>query len=210
MAWIAEFPDLEVTREQARKAMVMPIGLASPMWFAFGAAASAGVAWWWATRWTRAVNLEAMTGAARAQVEAVEAFVEHESELATEAVAAAEAVLVAASVIELHPTPAEPVEIVAEPVVEAAAEPVVEYMAEPVAEAPVEAPTPDDLTRLTGIGPKLAAALAERGITTFAHLAAWTEENAKAFDAELSLKGRVARDAWIAQARRLAGEPKAS
>jgi len=194
MAWIAEFPDLEEAREQARKAMVVPIGLTSPMWFAFGAAASAGVAWWWATRWTRAVNLEAMTGAARAQVEAVEAFVEHESELAKEAVEAAEAVLVAAAVIEPHTPAAEPVAIIAEP----------------AAEIAVEAPAADDLTRLTGIGPKLAAALAERGITTFAHLAAWTEENASAFDAELSLKGRVARDAWIAQARRLAGEPKAS
>ena len=63
----------------------------------------------------------------------------------------------------------------------------------------------DDLTQLSGVGPKLAAALNERGITTFVQLAAWTEENAAAFDAELSLKGRVARDAWIAQARRLAG-----
>jgi len=198
MAWIAEYPDLEEAREQARKAMTVPIGLASPMWFAFGAAASAGVAWWWATRWARPVNLEAMAGAARAQVAAVEAFVEHESEIVTEAVEAAEAVLVAASVIEPHVPAAAPVEIVAEAVI-----------AEPEAPEVSEAAA-DDLTRLTGIGPKLAAALAQRGITTFAQLAAWTEENAKAFDAELSLKGRVARDAWIAQARRLAGEPKAS
>ena len=65
--------------------------------------------------------------------------------------------------------------------------------------------SPDDLTTLVGIGPKLAAALAERGVTTYAHLAAWTTDQAEAFDAELSLKGRVARDAWVAQAKRLRG-----
>jgi predicted flap endonuclease-1-like 5' DNA nuclease len=194
MSWIADFPDLEEARDQARKAMTLPIGLSSPLWFAFGAAASAGVAWWWATRWTKAVNLEAMAGAAKAQVAAVEAFVERESEAAAEAVEAAEKILVAAAIIEPHES-APPVEIVAEPAPEAVAD--VE---------PAEAEAGDDLTRLTGIGPKLAQALTQRGITTFAQLAAWTEENAKAFDDELSLKGRVSRDAWIAQARRLAEE----
>jgi predicted flap endonuclease-1-like 5' DNA nuclease len=189
MAWITD--NYEETREQARKAMALPIGLASPMWLAFGAAAGAGVAWWWATRWTRAVNLEAMAGAAKAQVEAVEAFVEREREAAVGAVEAAEAVLGAAAIIE--PQVAE------EPsATEARLE--VEIVATQLA---------DDLTRLTGIGPKLASALTERGITTFAQLADWTEENAAAFDAELGLKGRVARDAWVAQARRLAGDTDA-
>ena len=98
MAWITD--DFEEAREQARKAMSLPIGLTSPLWMAFGAAAGAGVAWWWATRWTRAVNLEAMAGAAKAQVEAVEAFVERESEVVAEAVEAAEAVLTAAQILE--------------------------------------------------------------------------------------------------------------
>jgi predicted flap endonuclease-1-like 5' DNA nuclease len=182
MAWMSEFSDFEDAREQARKAMSLPIGLTSPLWMAFGAAAGAGVAWWWATRWTRAVNLEAMSAAAVAQVDAVEAFVEREREAAVEAVEAAEAVLTAAAIIE--PRAAEEaleVEIVA-----------------------VETELTDDLTRLTGVGPKLAAALNERGITTFAQLADWTEENVAAFDAELNLMGRVARDEWVAQARRLA------
>lgn len=181
MAHKTELPALEDMQDRARKAMAMPIGLTSPMWLAFGAAASAGVAWWWMTRWTRATNLEAMAGAAKAQVAAVEALVERESEAAVQAVQAAERVLEAVAVIEPHT-----VEIIAEPVEAAEAD-------------------GDDLTQLTGIGPKLAAALAARGIRTFAQLADWTEEQAQAFDAELSLKGRVARDAWIAQARRLAG-----
>jgi len=181
MAPKTELPALEDMQDRARKAMAVPIGLTSPMWLAFGAAASAGVAWWWMTRWTRATNLEAMAGVAKAQVAAVEALVERESEAAAQAVEAAERILEAVAVIEPHT-----VEIIAEPVEAAEAD-------------------GDDLTRLTGIGPKLAAALAARGIRTFAQLADWTEEQAQAFDAELSLKGRVARDAWIAQARRLAG-----
>jgi predicted flap endonuclease-1-like 5' DNA nuclease len=199
MAWTPEFPDLEDAQERARKAMAMPVGLASPLWLAFGAAASAGVAWWWMTRWTRASNLEAMSGAAKAQVAAVEAMVERESEVAVKAVEAAASMLEAAKVIGAH------VEIAAEEATETAAAETETYAEVIVEAAPVAETQADDLTRLTGIGPKLAAALAARGILTFAQLADWTEEQAQAFDAELSLKGRVARDAWIAQARRLAG-----
>ena len=67
-------------------------------------------------------------------------------------------------------------------------------------------PEPDDLTRMVGIGPKLAAALAERGVTTFSQIAAWTEQELADIDKALDLKGRGARDAWIAQARRFAAE----
>ncbi|HEY1446995.1 MAG TPA: helix-hairpin-helix domain-containing protein [Caulobacteraceae bacterium] len=198
MAWTPEFPDLEDAQERARKAMAMPIGMASPLWLAFGAAASAGVAWWWMTRWTRASNLEAMTGAAKAQVAAVEALVERESEVALKAVEAAASMLEAAQVIGAH------VEIIAEAAPETGEPQTEAYVEVFVEAAPVAQTGPDDLTQLTGVGPKLAAALAARGILTFAQLADWTEEQAQAFDAELSLKGRVARDAWIAQARRLA------
>jgi predicted flap endonuclease-1-like 5' DNA nuclease len=67
-------------------------------------------------------------------------------------------------------------------------------------------PAPDDLTRLVGIGPKLAVALAERGVTRFDHIAAWTEKDLAEVDKALDLKGRAARDAWIAQAKRFAAE----
>jgi predicted flap endonuclease-1-like 5' DNA nuclease len=190
MAWIAEFPDLDEARDQARKAMHVPIGLASPLWLAFGAATTAGVAWWWMTRWTRALNVEAMAGAAKLQVEAVEAFIEQESEAATRAVEVVEAaVTVLETTVAAQPDSQAALEAAATLVAEA------EHTAEAVA---------DDLTTLAGIGPKLALALAEHGVTTFAQLAAWTAEDAARFDAELSLKGRVARDAWVAQAKRLA------
>ena len=65
---------------------------------------------------------------------------------------------------------------------------------------------PDDLTRLVGIGPKLQVALAERGVTRYAQLAAWTEADLAEVDKALDLKGRAVRDAWVAQAKRFAAE----
>ena len=46
-------------------------------------------------------------------------------------------------------------------------------------EAKAEAPATDDLTRIEGIGPKVAEVLAEAGITTFAHVAASKAEDIK-------------------------------
>ncbi|MFN3858074.1 MAG: hypothetical protein ACK4RV_10005 [Caulobacter sp.] len=89
-----------------------------------------------------------------------------------------------------------------EPEVEAAAQKVLSAPVPPPAASPqVEAA--DDLTRLTGIGPKLAAALAARGVTRFAQIAAWTDEEIAALDREMRLMGRIAREAWVAQALRL-------
>ncbi len=64
----------------------------------------------------------------------------------------------------------------------------------------------NDLTRLVGIGPKLAAALGERGVTRFEQIAAWTENDLAEVDKALDLKGRAVRDAWVAQAKRFAAE----
>jgi len=165
-------------RERARTAMAIPLGFASPLWFAFGAAASAGAAWWWMTRWTRAVNLEAaMTP----------------PEPASPILAAVET--------------APPMETAPEPTLAALLEvaPAVEKIAVETVE-PIPAAEPDDLTRLVGIGPKLADALAARGVTCFSQLAAWTADDLAAIDAALSLKGRAVRDAWVAQARRFAAQ----
>ena len=91
--------------------------------------------------------------------------------------------------------------VVVEAAAPAASEPVAP---EPVAPEPV-ALEPDDLTVMTGIGPKMAAALAERGITRFAQIAAWSEDEIAVLDKEMKLMGRVGREAWVAQAKRLAG-----
>ena len=77
---IAHKPNESVTPAAA---LYVPIGAASPLWFMFTGAASAGVAYWWMTRWMRPMNLEAMlplSGADAASLaEAailIEAFVE--------------------------------------------------------------------------------------------------------------------------------------
>jgi predicted flap endonuclease-1-like 5' DNA nuclease len=62
----------------------------------------------------------------------------------------------------------------------------------------------DDLTRLVGVGPKLAASLVDMGVTSFAQIAAWNADDLARFDTALSLKGRAVRDAWVDQARRFA------
>lgn len=69
--------------------------------------------------------------------------------------------------------------------------------------APV-APDGDDLTRIKGLGPKLSRLLAELGVTRFEQIAAWTEADITAIDAQLgAFAGRPTRDAWVEQARLL-------
>ena len=104
--------------------------------------------------------------------------------------------------VPVEPVTAEPVP--AEPV--AAAEPA-------QAPAPAAAPAPsastptagDDLTRIKGLGPKLAATLREQGVTSFAQIAAWDEAAIDRVDAGLGrFQGRIRRDDWVGQAQLLA------
>jgi len=60
MALFEEFPGAGAMGERTEQAWRLPMGAASPLWVAFGAAASAGVAYWWLTQWTRAVNVDAL------------------------------------------------------------------------------------------------------------------------------------------------------
>jgi predicted flap endonuclease-1-like 5' DNA nuclease len=63
---------------------------------------------------------------------------------------------------------------------------------------------------LTGLGPKVAARLAELGITDARQLAALNGADAQRLDGELgSFSGRMARDRWIEQARLLTAGDKA-
>jgi len=70
------------------------------------------------------------------------------------------------------------------------------------AEAPVALSSgADDLKRISGIGPKLEQALNRLGISSFATLAALSDADVARIDEQLGLNGRIARDAWIVQAR---------
>ena len=75
--------------------------------------------------------------------------------------------------------------------------------AAPKAEA-APAAASDDLKKLSGVGPALEKKLIEGGVTSFAQIAAWTEEDVAAMDEKLSFKGRIQREGWIVQAKELA------
>jgi predicted flap endonuclease-1-like 5' DNA nuclease len=64
---------------------------------------------------------------------------------------------------------------------------------------------PDDLMQIKGIGPKLNALLQTLGVTRFDQIAAWGDDDVAEVDQFLeNFRGRVTRDAWIAQAAYLA------
>jgi len=75
---------------------------------------------------------------------------------------------------------------------------------EPKAAAAAPAGGADDLKKLSGVGPALEKKLIEGGVTTFAQIAAWTEEDIAAMDEKLSFKGRIEREGWVEQAKELA------
>lgn len=64
----------------------------------------------------------------------------------------------------------------------------------------------DDLKLISGVGPKLEGILNELGIYHFDQVADWSQETVEWVDDYLSFKGRIERDGWIAQAKKLAGE----
>ncbi len=62
----------------------------------------------------------------------------------------------------------------------------------------------DDLKMISGVGPKLEGVLNDLGFYHFDQIAEWTDEEIAWVDARLKFKGRIVRDGWIAQARKLA------
>lgn len=73
---------------------------------------------------------------------------------------------------------------------------------------PVTPPEPeggDDLTRIKGLGPKLVEQLRALGVTSFAQIAAWNDDEIDRIDAQLGqFQGRIRRDDWPTQAKLLA------
>ncbi len=63
---------------------------------------------------------------------------------------------------------------------------------------------PDDLTKLTGVGPELEKKLNEGGLFHYWQFAAMSPADELTLDTELKLSGRIGRDGWIGQARQLA------
>lgn len=85
--------------------------------------------------------------------------------------------------------------------IDAPARPDAAPAAAPAAPAPASG---DDLTRIKGLGPKLAALLHSLGVTEFAQIAAWNDADIDRIDAQLgNFSGRIRRDNWVEQAKYL-------
>jgi predicted flap endonuclease-1-like 5' DNA nuclease len=68
----------------------------------------------------------------------------------------------------------------------------------------------DDLTRIKGLGPKIAAMLNGLGVTSLAQIASWNDDDIDRFDARLTgFEGRIRRDNWVEQAQLLHQDDKA-
>ena len=66
----------------------------------------------------------------------------------------------------------------------------------------------DDLSKISGVGPKLVEKLNGNGVFHFWQIAEWGPAEVAFMDDQLSFKGRIERDGWIAQAKEFAGEAK--
>jgi small subunit ribosomal protein S2 len=87
-----------------------------------------------------------------------------------------------------------------------AAPAVVEYEAPVAVFERLTAPrgSADDFSKLTGLGPQVEKNLNEAGIFHFWQFTAMSEADAAKLDSDLKLSGRIAREGWIEQARKLA------
>ena len=72
-------------------------------------------------------------------------------------------------------------------------------------DGPVEG-TPDDLTLIGGIGPRIQDVLNSLGIFHYDQIADWSAENIAWIDDYLNFNGRVKREGWVEQAAVLVGE----
>ena len=70
--------------------------------------------------------------------------------------------------------------------------------------APKAKKAADDLKKLSGVGPVLETKLNDAGITSYAQIAAWKAKDIEEFDEKLSFKGRIEREGWVDQAKKLA------
>ncbi len=92
---------------------------------------------------------------------------------------------------------------IAEPLPEAPAEPEIASTTDRFELLAAPRGAPDDLAKLTGVGPQIVKKLNEHGVFHYWQLAAMTEDEAAKLDADLRFNGRIARDKWSEQARAL-------
>lgn len=76
--------------------------------------------------------------------------------------------------------------------------------ARPTGIAAARGGTPDNLQRISGVGPKNEKTLHSLGFFHFDQIAAWTPEEVAWVDDHLKFGGRIGREEWINQSRLLA------
>ncbi len=62
---------------------------------------------------------------------------------------------------------------------------------------------PDDLKKISGVGPKIEDRLHELGLYHFSQIMALSTEEIAMIDEKLNFKGRIERDDWVSQAKEL-------
>jgi predicted flap endonuclease-1-like 5' DNA nuclease len=87
-----------------------------------------------------------------------------------------------------------------------AEEPAAETASPEPAAQPAAAPhgETDDLTKIKGVGSRIAQKLNGSGITTYQQIAQWSDADIAHFNDILAFNGRIERDRWVEQARYLA------
>ena len=65
--------------------------------------------------------------------------------------------------------------------------------------------SPDDLTKIKGIGRVLNDKLHKLGVTTFRQIADFTEDDIARVDEVLDFPGRIEREKWVEQAKAIVG-----
>jgi hypothetical protein len=161
---LGEDAGAEAALARFQTAMRVPVGGLSPLWMMFAGAASAGVAYWWMTRWTRPVNLEALLTEPPAEtpVEAVEVFEAVEVVETVEALPEA----VAETVVETAEAMQAAAEEVSEPIVEVIVEGAPADLAPPPEPAPLEAAPVDEPPAPVAAAPKKKAAPQPKAAST--------------------------------------------
>lgn len=62
----------------------------------------------------------------------------------------------------------------------------------------------DDLTEISGIGKVISGKLCQLGYTRFEQIAGFTKQDIARVNEQLNFKGRIEREKWVSQAKKLA------
>jgi predicted flap endonuclease-1-like 5' DNA nuclease len=142
---------------------------------------------------TRAVRVRQLE---EAEASSRERIAELEQEL-SQASAAHEGPSSSQTITSGPAAPPQPADVVPPPLIEP-------VRGKPPPALPSPEGEPDDLQQISGIGPSIERTLHELGIYHFRQIAQFTPDNVAWIDQRLRFRGRIEREDWIGQAKKLA------